>query len=115
MSCTRRMPATSGIVSMSKTSSGIIDRLSRGPSARDASRGKDACRQLAVAAVADDEDDRRVRDAVRHAQRDRAGAARADAAEDAFLAREAARRVLGIGLRDVLGAVDAARIEDLRR
>ena len=46
---------------------------------------------------------------LRDAQRDRARAARADAAEDAFLAREPPRRVLGVGLRDVLDAIDARR------
>src|SRR6185312_1403671 len=79
------------------------------------SRREDAGRQIAIAAIADDEDDRRVLDALRDAKRHRAGAARADAAEDALFAREAARRVLGIALRDVLGAIDTLRIEDLRQ
>ena len=58
----RRMPATSGIVSMSKTRVGVMGPRGRAAPCR--STGKDAGRQVAVAAVADDEHDRRVGDLV---------------------------------------------------
>src|SRR5689334_472826 len=119
----RLMPAMSGTVSMSKTSSGIIRPGRIQAATREARRwregiasgGEYARGEVPVAAVADDEDDRRVRDALRQTERDRAGAARADAAEDAFVAREPPRVILGVGLRHVLGAIDAARVEYLRQ
>src|SRR5260370_8705814 len=42
-------------------------------------------------------------------------AARRDAGEDALLARQAPRHLLGIGLADVLEAVDALPVVDLRQ
>src|SRR6185437_574573 len=111
----RRMPAVSGTVSMSKASSGTIAMRDRASARLPRSRREHAGRQIAIAAIADDEDDRCVLDALRDAKRDRAGATRADAAEDAFFAGEATRGVLGVPLRDVLGAIDALRIEDFRQ
>src|SRR5487761_1931119 len=118
MSWMRRMPATSGTVSMSKARTGVMSSAAR-PTARtpraNASCGEDARGQVAVAAIANDEHDRGILDGLRDAQGNRAGAARGDAAEDALLAREAPCRVLGVALRDVLDPVDAAGIEDLRQ
>ena len=72
-------------------------------------------RQVAVAAVADDRDDHRVLQLLRHAQRDVHRAARGDAGEDALLARQAPRHLLGLGLRHVLEPVDARLVVDLRQ
>src|SRR6185437_11114208 len=125
MSWTRRMPATSGTVSMSKTSTGVIvdanvraawrvAAFAAGARCRP-SRGKYAGGKVAVAAIAHDEHDRRVFDRSRNAQGHRTRAARADAAEDAFLARKTPRRILGVGLRDVFRSIHAAGIEYLRQ
>src|SRR5690349_3964377 len=140
MSLIRRIPATSGTVSMSKTRSGVIvgagssvtryrraaetrargdtrnraraEKRIRGPAA---SRRKHDGRQIPIPAIANHEHDRRVLDRLTHAHCNGARAAGADAAEDAFLAREPPREVLGIGLRDILDLIDARCIEDLRQ
>src|SRR6185436_20392910 len=80
-----------------------------------ASRRKHACGQVTVAAIADDEDDRRVRHFARDAQRDDARATRGDAAKNSFLRRESPRHLLGVGLRDRLDPVDAGGIVDFRQ
>src|SRR5204862_6238130 len=127
----RRMPATSGTVSMSKTSSGVIVETARRRSMDAARRrspdaahvaapapaieslqtscGKHARGQIAVAAIADDEHDGRILDRSRNAHRHCARAARADAAKDAFFARQAARVILGVGLPDAPSAIDPGR------
>src|SRR5882757_5444897 len=79
----RRSPAISSTVSMSKTRTGVMGAANRKVPR---SAGEHAGRQVTVAAIADDEHDRRVLDLARDAQRDCAGAARRNAAEDAFLA-----------------------------
>src|SRR5512136_1952929 len=78
-----------------------------------ASTRKYAGREVAIAAVADDEHDRRVLDLLRHAQGDRACAAGGCADEDAFLAREPPCLKLGVDLRQVDQALAAYRIVDL--
>jgi hypothetical protein len=50
-----------------------------------------------------------------HAQGHRHGAARGDAGEDALLARQAPGHLLGVGLADVLEAIDVALVVDLRQ
>src|SRR6185503_7214360 len=77
--------------------------------------GKHAGAQIAVAAVADDGNDHGLLELPRDAQRDVHGAAGGDAGEDAFLARQAARRLLGVGLAHVLQPVDAGALVDLRQ
>src|SRR2546425_2117600 len=77
--------------------------------------GEDAGGQVAIAAVADDGDDDRVFQLSRNAQRHVHRAARGDAGEDALFARQAARHFLGIRLADILEAVDALAIVDLRQ
>src|SRR5712664_1348233 len=99
----RRMPATSGIVSMSKARIGVT------------SVGEDAGGEIAVAAVADDGDDDSVLQVARDAQGDVHGAAGRDAGEDAFLARHAPRHLLRLALADIFKAVDALRVVDLRQ
>src|SRR5208282_3638810 len=129
---TRRSPAMSGIVSMSKTRVGVIApravavlawpsqflatrrRERRAPAGRPSSR-KNASRQVSVAAIADDEDDGGVFDLARDTQRHGACAAGGDAGEDALLGREPPRHVFGLGLRHVLEPIDAPRIIDLRQ
>src|SRR3989442_13805851 len=100
----RRMPAASGTVSISKTRIGIIP-----------SGGENAGRQIAIAAIAHDEHDRRVFDFACDPQCDLACAARGDPAKEALFAREPPRHVFGERLRHVLDAIDARRIEDLRQ
>src|SRR4051794_38055761 len=97
------MPAQSGIVSMSKARIGVT------------SVGEHAGGEIAVAAVADDGDDHRVLERARDAQRDMHGAAGGDTGEDALLAREAPRHLLGLALTHVLEPIDALRLVDLRQ
>src|SRR5215467_9506836 len=94
---------------MSKTS---VAGIAAGAPPR--SGGEDARREIAIAAVADDHDDRRVRHRLRDPQCDLDRAAGRDPGEDAFLAREPPRHLLGVGLADVLEAVDTPRVVDLR-
>src|SRR5262249_27177937 len=111
MPCSRRRPAMSGTVSMSKARMGVI-RGGREPlvfSVRKHARGK-----VAVAAVADDRHDGRVLDLARNPERDRERAARGDSGEDALLAREAPRHLFRVGLAHVLEAVDARLVVDFR-
>src|SRR5690606_34290241 len=108
------------MISMSKARTGVTARkgseqFSSYSDRKSRSVGKDAGAEVAVAAVADDGDDDRVPQLARQAQRHVHGAAGGDAAEDAFLAGEAARHLLRLGLAHVLGAVDAAALEDLRQ
>src|SRR5450432_2021723 len=105
--CKRRRPATSGTVSMSKASVGVMRSIAW-PASRSA--GKHAGRQVAIAAITDDEHDRGVLDLARDAQRNRACAAGGYAGEDALHARELARGFLGVGLRHRFGTVDAFRV-----
>src|SRR5437899_8099629 len=97
------MPATSGMVSMSKARIGVT------------SVGEDAGGEIAVAAVADDGDDHGVLQIARDTQRDVHGAARRDAGEDALLARQPPRHLLGLALAHVLEPIDAPRVVDLRQ
>src|SRR5207253_5660007 len=97
------MPAQSGIVSMSKARIGVT------------SVGEDTSREIAVAAVADDGDDHGVLEVARDAQGDVHGTAGGDTGEDAFLARQAPRHLLGLALAHVFEAVDALRVIDLRQ
>src|SRR5205807_2191189 len=97
------MPGQSGTVSMSKARIGVT------------SVGEDTGREIAVAAVADDGDDHGVLELARDAQGDVHGAAGGDAGEDAFLARQAPRHLLGLALVDRLEAIDALRLVDLRQ
>src|SRR4029077_5477525 len=97
------MTATSGMVSMSEARIGVT------------SVGEDAGGEIAVAAVADDGDDQRVLQVARDTQRDMHGAAGGDAGEDALLARQAPRTLLGLALAPVLEAIDALRLVDLRQ
>src|SRR5688572_8299492 len=71
--------------------------------------------QITVAAVADDEDDHGIGDLRRDVQRRPQRAARGNAGEYAFLAREPAHRVLGIGLGDLDHAVHAAPVANFRQ
>src|SRR5689334_9579281 len=115
----RRMPATSGIVSISKARTGVIRKMgsdqlywqSSTPSDGNVDLtpliGEDAGRQVAVAAVADDGDDDGVLQVARDAERHVHGAAGGDAGEDALLAREAPRHFLRVALAHVLEAIDA--------
>src|SRR5438067_8085291 len=112
---TRRIPSTSGIVSMSKTRIGIMrERRERGLM-RVQSRRKNAGREITVAAIADDEHDRRVFKLARDPQRDSACAARRDAAKEALFAREPARHVFRFALRHIFDAVDAGGVENFRQ
>src|SRR5579862_5400593 len=109
--CRRRMPATSGTVSMSKARTEFIKRSRT-------SRflvGKHARRKIAVAAVADDGDDHGVLEVPGDAQGNGRRAAGGDAGEDTLLARQAPRRLFGVGLIDVLDAVDARLVVDFRQ
>src|SRR5262249_55987868 len=99
----RRMPSTSGIVSMSKARIGVT------------SVREDPGREIAIAPVADDGDDDGVLQVARDAQGDVHGAAGGDAGEDAFLARHAPRHLLGLALAHVLEPIDALGIVDLRQ
>src|SRR4051794_15584010 len=74
---------------------------------------KHAGGQVAVTAIAHDEDDGGVLDFLRDTQRDGARAAGRNPGEDSFLAGETTGRVLGIGLRHILDAIDAAAVEYL--
>src|SRR5437870_1743414 len=76
---------------------------------------KNAGRQIAIAAVADDADDDSVLQLLRDAQCDMHRAAGRDAGEDAFLAREAPRHLLGLGLAHRFDAIDALLVVDLRQ
>src|SRR5450830_1239010 len=78
-------------------------------------RRKDAGREIAVAAVADDEDDGGVLDGLGNAQGDFAGAGGGDAAEDAFFGGHAARHVFGLGLADAFNLVDPRLVENFRQ
>src|SRR5438094_10614135 len=98
------MPAQSGIVSISKARIGVISSV-----------GKHARRQVALAAVADDGDDHGVLQIARTAQCDVHRAARGDAGEDALVAREAARHLLGLALAQVLEPIDPLGLVDLRQ
>src|SRR5688572_2994299 len=104
-----RMPSQSGMVSMSKTRIGVIQINCSDPF----SIGENTGREIAVAAVADDGDHDRVLQLFRHAQRHMQRAAGGDAGEDALLAREAPRHLLGLGLAHALQAVDAGTLVDL--
>src|SRR5262245_10354907 len=107
MSCSRRRPAVSGTVSMSNAIVGVI--RSRGtPSVRE-----NACGKIAIAAVADDRNDGRVLDLARYPERHGERAARGDAREDALLARQPPRHLLGVSLTHVLEPVDARLVVDL--
>src|SRR5438067_11547429 len=97
------MPGQSGMVSMSKARIGVT------------SVGEHAGREIAVAAVADDGDDHGVLELARDAQGDMHGTAGGDAGEDAFLAREAPRHLLGLALAHVLEPIDALGLVDLRQ
>src|SRR4051794_7056636 len=74
--------------------------------------GEDSRREVAIAAVADDEHHGGVLEPLRDLQRDPAGPRGGDPREQAFLAREPARHVLGVVLRDLHGLVDTPGLED---
>src|SRR6188472_4061563 len=103
--CRRRSPSTSGTVSISKASTGVI--------ACRASAREDASGEVAVAAIAHDRDDHGVLDLAQHLQRGPQRAAGGDAGEYTFLAREPPGRFLGVGLGDLDHAVDALPVADL--
>src|SRR5262245_10036378 len=94
---------------MSKTS---VAGIATG--ARPRSGGENAGREIPIAAIADDHDDGRIRHLLRDPERDLDRAAGRDPGEDALFASEPPRHFLGVGLADVLEAVDAPRVVDLR-
>src|SRR5690242_13024599 len=77
--------------------------------------GKDTSGEITVAAVADDGDDDGVLRLAGYLQRRPQRAARRDAGEDAFLARQTARRLFGVDLGHVHDAIDARPVADLRQ
>src|SRR5438876_4387280 len=97
-----RSPSPSGTVSMSKTRIGVM------------SGGEDSGGKIAVAAVAHHVHDDGVARLGRDAHRRGEPASRRDAGEDSLLAREPARHLLALLLRDLHHAVDAGALEDLR-
>src|SRR5581483_5557757 len=99
--CSRRMPSTSGMVSISKARTGLI--------------GEDSGAEVAVAAVADDADDHRVPQFLRDANGDVHRAAGGDPGEDALLAREAPRHFLRLALAHLLDAIHPRALVDLRQ
>src|SRR4030095_17101201 len=102
-----RMPAQSGMVSMSKTRIGVRALF---PSV-----GEHTGRKVAVASIADDRDDDGVLQLASDAQGDVHRATRGDAGEDALLAREPAGGFLRVGLAHVFQPVDACALLDLRQ
>src|SRR5215510_12571235 len=94
---------------MSKTS---VAGIAAGAKPR--SGGEDAGREIAIAAIADDHDDGRIRHLLRDPEPDLDRAAGRDPGEDALFACEPPRHLLGVGLADVLEPVDAPRVVDLR-
>src|SRR3954471_15972901 len=76
---------------------------------------KDSRAQVPIAPIADDRDHYGVLEFARNAQCHVHGAAGRDAGEDAFLAGEPARHLLGFPLAHRLDAIDTGAVVDLRQ